>query len=139
MAVHLLPVVNVQHQQEIRDFFDLFLFVFFFICCKFVGGIHLKLLWALSLFIPSFLLFLFLGGCQKNIDALCSSRCSAINYTRGRAVKKQTNKQTTITQIKRSHMHLCLMGVDSPLGASAQFVTGLTFPADCQRRRVSPR
>lgn len=23
-------------------------------------------------------------------------------------------------------MHLCLMGVDSPLGASAQFVTGLT-------------
>lgn len=55
MAVHLSPVVIVQHQQEIRVFG-----FWFFFCCKFVGGINLKLLPALSFFsfLPSFSFFL---------------------------------------------------------------------------------
>lgn len=43
------------------------------------------------------------------------------------------------TKQKRSRIYLCLTGGDSPLGASAQFVTGLILLADCRRRRLLPR
>lgn len=128
MAVHLSPIVNVQ----------LFILIFFIFLLQVCGWHKCEVVagsFAFSPFLPSVSFF----PVAKKTSILSEAAEVQPSIKLGFGLPKKKEKKNKNTKQKGSRMHLCLMCGDSPLGASAQFVTGLTSPADCQRRRTSPR
>lgn len=115
-CISISLAVRVQHQQEIRVFF-------FFSLLQVCGWHKFEVVASSSFFFsPPFLPPFFLSKQPRFSHQLNWRSCCQIN-------------QQKKTKQKRSRIHLS----DSPPGASAQFVTGLTFLADCCRRRLPPR